>query len=84
VLQNYFHDQNEQYESGTSTSAQRRFKNTVHLDSIVARSKRTTGGMRPDASENSQISSSTIVRAARTATPRDSLAARPEKREYSR
>jgi hypothetical protein len=41
VLQNYFHDQNEQYESGTSTSAQRRFKNTVHLDSIVARSKRS-------------------------------------------
>ena len=36
VLQNYFHDQND---SRKSTSAQRRFKNTVQLDSIIARSQ---------------------------------------------
>jgi hypothetical protein len=28
-------------DSRTSTSAQRRFKNTVHLDSIIARSQRS-------------------------------------------
>jgi hypothetical protein len=48
----------------------------------------STGGMRPDASENSQISPSTIVRAARAAGSHPHLASvllqGRKKREYSR
>ena len=42
--------------------------------SIVTRSRAIDGGMRPDASENSQISCSTIVRAARAAGSHPHLA----------
>src|SRR5215469_17390422 len=50
--------------------------------------EQSTGGMRPDASENSQISSSIIVRAARAAGSHPHLASvllqGRKKREYSR
>ena len=41
VLQNYFHDQTSSIGARTSTSAQRRSKNIVQLDSIIARSRRS-------------------------------------------
>ena len=41
VLQNYFHDQTSSIGARTSTSAQRRSKNIVQLDSIIARSQRS-------------------------------------------
>ena len=41
VLQNYFHDQTSSIGARTSTSAQRRSKNIVQLDSIIACSQRS-------------------------------------------
>jgi N-acetylglutamate synthase/N-acetylornithine aminotransferase len=41
VAKTIFTTRTSNIDSRTSTSAQRRFKNTVHLDSIIARSQRS-------------------------------------------